>query len=42
MKVVKLIIAIVALLAMMGSCKSKACPGYGDAINGEVQTEQYA
>lgn len=42
MKVVKLIIALVALAAMMGSCKSKACPGYGDAINGEVQTEQYA
>lgn len=39
MKAIKLIIAAAALIALMGSCKSKTCPGYGEAQQNAQQTE---
>lgn len=39
MKIIKLVIAAAALMAVMGSCKSKTCPGYGEAQQETQQME---
>ncbi|HOI27319.1 MAG TPA: hypothetical protein PLN63_01810 [Paludibacteraceae bacterium] len=42
MKAIKFILVAATLIALMGSCKSKACPGYGEVQNDQQQTEQKA
>lgn len=42
MKAIKLIIAAATLMALMGSCKSKTCPGYGEAQQNAQQIEANA
>ncbi|MFA6778886.1 MAG: hypothetical protein WCU80_03775 [Paludibacteraceae bacterium] len=42
MKAIKFIIAAAAIIALMGSCKSKACPGYGEAEGNQQTMEQNA
>ena len=33
MKIIKLIIAAMVLATLLGSCRSKLCPGYGELKN---------
>lgn len=42
MKITKLIIAAIVLVALLGSCKSKLCPGYGELKNDNQKVEQQA
>ncbi len=42
MKTTKFIIAAIALVALLSSCRSKPCPGYGELRNDIQQTEQQA
>jgi len=42
MKTTKLIIATIVLVALLGSCRSKPCSGYGELKNDNQQTEQQA
>ncbi len=42
MKTAKWIIAAITLVALLSSCRSKPCPGYGELNNDNQQTEQQA
>ncbi|MEE0995779.1 MAG: hypothetical protein U0L74_00140 [Paludibacteraceae bacterium] len=42
MKTIKWIVAVAFCAALLSSCKSKECPGYGEAQQSEQQVEQYA
>ncbi len=42
MKIIKLIIAATILATLLGSCKSKKCPGYGELNDNNQKTEQQA
>jgi outer membrane murein-binding lipoprotein Lpp len=37
MKIIKLIIAAAILATLLGSCRSKLCPGYGELENDNNQ-----
>jgi len=42
MKIVKLIIAVAVLATILGSCRSKLCPGYGELETDDQKIEQQA
>jgi len=43
MKIIKLVIAAAILATLLGSCRSKLCPGYGESkIDNEQKVEQQA
>ena len=42
MKIIKLIIATAILVTLLGACRSKLCPGYGELENDNQKTEQQA
>ncbi len=42
MKIIKLVIAAAIFATLLGSCRSKLCPGYGQSENNNQKTEQLA
>ena len=42
MKIIKLVIAAAILVTLLGSCRSKLCPGYGELKNDNQKIEQQA
>ena len=42
MKIARFIVAAATLALLLGSCKAKTCPGYGEIQNDSVKIEQKA